>query len=601
VFPQSRLNADTGAIIAPALARIRHALTGTTIERARFHVTGIDALDTGSGNSSGHSVLFETILAGLTALLVLAFVFGSFLAIIPLLMALVTIPTTLLVVWGLTRITDVSFIVGFLVALIGLGVAIDYSLLIVMRWREERAQGLANDLAIQHAMETAGMSVVFSGCTVAVGLLALVVLPLPFLKSVGYGGMLIPLVTVVVALTLVPVVLTTVGPILDWPRHKNSGRPSRVWTAWAKQVIRHPWIAGTAGLLILGVLLSAGSTISLNGARADSLAKTGDAHAGLVALERSGIGAGALSPFELLVQGHPQASTRPSVVADRIASVPGVRGAVAPAAWQRSWPQSGHATAVVDAFPVADGSSAAGGQTLDRVRTVAHSLPGQVRVGGTIAGNVDFVNAIYGSFPQMIGLIVLLTFLFLVRAFRSVVLPLKAVLLNLVSVGAAWGVMVLIWQDGYGSKALWGIPSTGAIPSWVPLMTFTFLFGLSMDYEVFLLTRVRETYDTDGSTEGAVVAGIGRIGRLITGAALILFMSFISMSGTPQVEVKMLGTGLAAGILLDATVVRMLLVPALVVLFGKWNWWLPTRLAGLLRVPAASLQPEAHGLAAAAE
>ena len=585
VYPRSRLNADTGAIMAPALARIQHALTGTAIDGVRFHLTGIAALDTGSGNSQGHSVLFATILAGLTALLVLAFVFGSFLAIIPLLMALVAIPTTLLLVWGLTTITDVSFIVIFLLALIGLGVAIDYSLLIVMRWREERARGLANELAIVRAMETAGMSVVFSGCTVAVGLLALVVLPLPFLKSVGYGGMLIPLMTVVVALSLLPVVLATVGPFLDWPRHKGSGRPSRVWTAWAKQVVRHPWIAATAGLLLLGVLLAAGSTISLNGARADSLAKSGDAHAGLVALERSGIGAGALSPFELLVQ-----HASPSAVAHHIASVPGVRGAVAPANWRRSRRQSGHATAVVDAFPVADGSSSAAVQTLDRVRTVAHSLPGRVRVGGMIAGNVDFVNAIYGNFPQMIGLIVLLTFLFLVRAFRSVVLPLKAVLLNLVSVGAAWGTMVLIWQDGFGSKALWGIQSTGAIPAWVPLMTFAFLFGLSMDYEVFLLSRVREAYDTDGSTEGGVVTGIGRIGRLITGAALILFLSFVSMTGTPQVEVKMMGTGLAAGILLDATVVRMLLVPALVVLFGRWNWWLPARIARLLRVPAGSFQ-----------
>jgi RND superfamily putative drug exporter len=240
--------------------------------------------------------------------------------------------------------------------------------------------------------------------------------------------------------------------------------------------------------------------------------------------------------------------------------------------------------AVVDAFPTVDGSSSAAGTTLARVRTVAHRLSGRVRVGGGIAGNADFTNAIYGSFPVMIVLIVLLTFLFLARAFRSVLLALKAVLLNLVSVLAAWGIIVLIWQDGFGSRALWGIAGTGEVDSWIPLIVFCFLFGLSMDYEVFLLSRVREEYDATGSTEQAVVAGIGRIGRLITGAALILFLAFVSMTSGPETQVKMLGTGLAAGILLDATVVRMLLVPSLMVLFGKWNWWLPSSLAGLLHV-----------------
>ncbi|PZS03791.1 MAG: MMPL family transporter, partial [Chloroflexi bacterium] len=331
-----------------------------------------------------------------------------------------------------------------------------------------------------------------------------------------------------------------------------------------------------AGLVILGTLLSAGSTISLGTARADSLAKSGQAHTGLVALERSGFGSGVLMPFELLVK-----DASPAQVAVRVSSVPGVRGAISPAGWQR------HGLAVVDAFPAADGSSSAAGDTLSRIRAVAHGLAGRVRVGGGIAGNIDFTNAVYGNFPLMIVLIVLLTSLFLARAFRSVVLALKAVLLNVVSVASAWGIMVLIWQDGFGSKAIWGITGTGEIDSWIPLIVFAFLFGLSMDYEVFLLSRVREAYDATGSTEQAVVTGIGRIGRLITGAALILFLAFITMTSGPETQVKMLGTGLAAGILLDATVVRMLLVPSLVVLFGKWNWWLPAPLARLLRVTDA--------------
>jgi len=567
-----------------AVSRVQTALRGVTVDGARFQVTGLDARSTGTGNNGGNGLGGEVGIAALTALLVLLFVFGSALAILPLLMALVAIPTTFLAVWGLTTIAQVNFIVEFLIALIGLGVSIDYSLLVVMRWREERARGLANDDAVVHAMETAGRSVIYSGCTVAVGLFALIALPLPFLRSMGYGGMLIPLVTVAVVMTLLPVVLATVGPFLDWPRHKkSSGRPSRIWTTWASRVVRHPWIGAAAGLVILGFLLSAARTVSLGAPNADALSKSGPAHSGLVALERSGIGAGVLQPFELLVrQGSP------AQVVARVGAVPGVRGATAPATWQRN------GVAVVEAFPAVDSSSPAAGDALARVRSTAHTLPGNVRVGGAIAGNADFVNAIYGNFPMMIALIVLLTFLFLVRAFRSVALPLKAVLLNLVSVGSAWGIMVLIWQDGYGSKALWGIAATGGIDSWIPLIVFAFLFGLSMDYEVFLLSRIREEYDATGSTEQSVVAGIGRIGRLITGAALILFLAFVSMTSGPQTEIKILGTGLAAGILLDATVVRMLLVPSLVVLFGRWNWWLPSRLAGLLRLSERSSGSEPH-------
>ena len=185
-----------------------------------------------------------------------------------------------------------------------------------------------------------------------------------------------------------------------------------------------------------------------------------------------------------------------------------------------------------------------------------------MQVGGIVAQNDDFVSAVYGSFPLMIALIAVLTFVLLARAFRSLLLPAKAVLLNVLSVAAAWGVVTLVWQHGYGSDALWGIPAAGSIPSWLPLMAFAFLFGLSMDYEVFILARMREAYDATGSTETAVVEGIGRTGRLVTSAALILFLAFVSMASAPSPEPKMIATGLGAGILLDATIVRGLLVPA---------------------------------------
>jgi RND superfamily putative drug exporter len=233
---------------------------------------------------------------------------------------------------------------------------------------------------------------------------------------------------------------------------------------------------------------------------------------------------------------------------------------------------------------VPDSGSDEGGRTLEGVRDTAHAAGSDVRVGGQPAANDDFIDSVYGSFPLMIALIAITTFILLARAFRSLLLPLKAILLNILSVAAAWGVLVLVWQHGFGSEAIWGIEATGSIPSWMPMIIFAFLFGLSMDYEVFILSRMREEYDRTGSTDTAVIQGIGRTGRLVTSAALILFLAFISLASGPETDVKMFATGLAAGILLDATVIRALIVPAVISLMGRWNWWLPSWPARLLRV-----------------
>jgi RND superfamily putative drug exporter len=569
---------------APPVAAVQRALAAHPIAGARVYVTGRDALASAPSPSSGTSgVLAETLIGGLGALVILILVFGSFLAFVPLMVAFVAIPTTFLLVWGLTTLTDISVIVSFLIALIGLGVSIDYSLLIVTRWREERAHGFENNEAIVRAMATAGRAVIFSGTTVAISLLALVVLPLAFLRSVGYGGLLIPLVTVLVACTLLPVLLSAVGPRLDWPHHGHSERPSRLWAAWARGVVRRRWVAAGVAMLLLGALLFPLSGLVLGNPSVDALATSGagPAYQGLRALETSGVGGGVLDPIEVL--STPRAA---SALAARLAHVDGVRGAVAPAtpAWRRA------GTALVTALPTTDSTSATGRATLDRVRQAAHAGPTAAKVGGPAAGDADFVAAIYGAFPLMVGLIALVTFVLLVRAFRSLLLPLKAVLLNVVSVGAAWGAMMLVWQLGYGSKPLWGVAATGSLTAWVPLMVFAFLFGLSMDYEVFILSRMREEYDQTGSTTAAVVNGVGHTGRLVTSAALILTLAFVAMAATPMTDVKVMATGLAAGILLDATVVRMLLVPALVSLFGRWNWWLPALPARLLRVQPSPIR-----------
>jgi RND superfamily putative drug exporter len=574
-----------------AAKRATAALAGMTVAGASVHLTGFDALSVQSGGGNGPGVLLEALLGGFGALLVLGFVFASFLAIVPIMMAIVSILTTFLVVWGLTTVTEISPIVQFLIALIGLGVSIDYALIVVVRWREERAHGREGEEAVQRAMETAGRAVVFSGTTVAIGLLALVALPLPFLRSVGYGGMLIPLISVVVAVTLLPVVLSKLGTRLDWPHVRSDDQASRSWTRWAQLVVRRRWVAAVGAAAILAALVLAASTLQPGLPNVNTIAKQGDARQGLLALERSGIGSGALLPNEALVEGP----SSPEHLATVLAGVPGVHGAVAPISPQ--WRHSG--AAIVDAFTTPDGSSAAGRETLDRVRTAAHADGADVRLGGLAAQNEDFINAVYGNFPLMIALIAIITFVLLARAFRSLLLPLKAVVLNVISVGAAWGVLDLVWQRGHGSSLIWGIPATGSVTAWIPLMVFAFLFGLSMDYEVFILARMREEYDATGSTDSAVVRGIGRTGRLVTSAALILFLAFVSLASGPATEIKVLATGLAAGILLDATVIRALLVPAVISLFGRWNWWLPRLPARLLRVEPSLPPPTLPGEGAA--
>jgi RND superfamily putative drug exporter len=536
----------------------------------------------------GLGVLGEVIIGAIGALIVLVLVFGSFLAVIPLIIAAVSILVSFLLLGAITTITGVSQLVEYVVALIGLGVAIDYSLLIVTRWREERDGGRSSDEAVIVAMATAGRSVLFSGVTVALGLFALIAVPFAFVRSLGYGGLLIPLVTVIAALTLLPVLLSAWGPRLDRRRrkatrlrHGTALAPSRAWTAWTRGVVRHRILAIVAALTVLGILLVAAFGLRVGEVRPTSLARSGSAERGLVALQNSGFPVGVLSPMEVLVPDR----TDPALLAARLGTIHGVDTAIAPtgAAWRRS------GTAIVDVLPRASTSSATDNATVSTVRaTVARTAPG-AQVAGDGPEEADVVHAFYSRFPFVVALVALLSLLALARAFRSVVLPIKAVALNVLSVGAAYGALVLIWQHGYGSRALWGIPATDVVVDFVPLMLFAFLFGLSMDYEVFILSRIKEAHDAGRSTDEAVVEGLGHTGRLVTSAAIILFLAFAALAAGPNVQIKVFATGMAVGVLLDATVVRALLVPALVSLLGRWNWWAPwSRSGGAERLSASS-------------
>ena len=545
---------------------LRDALPGYTVGR-----TGLQELSD-SGSSDGPGVFAETMFGALGALAVLAFVFASLLALVPMIIAAVSILTTLLVVLGLTYIADVSFIVQFLVALVGLGVAIDYSLLVVTRWREERAHGRTNEEAIVVATETAGHAVLLSGLTVAIGLVALIVLPVPGLRSVGYGGMLIPLVSVASTLTLLPALLGSIGPRVDWPRVRHESSASRPWTWWARLVVRHRFIAAAVGIAALVVLLVPVFGLTTGQTSADALAKSGPAYTAYQRLLAGGVPDGALTPMEVLVQ-RDAASTLPG----RLAHVDGIANVIVP----RDDDRDGKTVAlVVPEHQTVNNTSLA---VVRDTRDALDGAPGIVGVAGEGPIELDYEHAVFGSFPLMFSVIALLTFLLLARAFRSVLLAAKALVFNLLSMAATFGLMTWFWQEGHGSDLLFGIPATGAITFWIPLMVFAFLFGLSMDYEVFILTRVREEYDRSGSTTQAIVEGIGRTGRLVTSAALILFLAFASLASAPNTDLKVLATGLGVGILLDATLVRALLLPALVAVFGKWNWWLPRHVARVLR------------------
>jgi RND superfamily putative drug exporter len=573
----------------PSLGPVaQHALDRAAPPGWKTGVTGTELLANGNGAASnkGTGIMAEAMIGAVGALLILAFVFASFLALLPLLIGGISVMATFLVVGGLTEITGVSQIVEFLIALIGLGVAIDYSLLVVSRWREERAAGRDNAAAVVEAMTHAGRAVVFSGLTVAIGLLSMIVLPVPMLRSVGYGGVLVPLVSVLVAVTLLPVILATVGPRLDWPRLRTERTASKLFSAWARGVYRHRWVAAVAGLAVIFALIVPALSLHLGVPGSTAEAQSGPAHNALVTLTRGGVPAGVITPAEVLTSGSPGGSAAASVIA-KAEHVPGIYAAVSPAT--PDYHRAG--TAIVTVLPRTESTIPAGQHTVADLESALVGQPHVVGVGGGGASLIDFDHAVYGDFPLMLGLIAVATFLLLTRAFRSVLLAAKAVVFNLISLAAAYGVLTWVWQEGHGSNALWGVPATGAITMWVPLMVFAFLFGLSMDYEVFILTRIREAYDQTGDGRFAVTEGLGRTGRLVTSAAAILMLSFLSMSTGPQTDLKILATGLGAGILIDAVVIRCLLVPAMVALFGRANWWLPSWLARILRVPASSAVP----------
>jgi RND superfamily putative drug exporter len=576
VYPpgRARLDATSGA------EKMRAAAASGLPSGITVDVTGHDPLEEASqhGSSGGGSVVVEAVIGGLGALVILLFVFGTLPAVVmPLVVAVAAIFNTFTLVWALTYVTDVSIIVQFLIALVGLGIAIDYALLMIFRFRDELREGSDVESALVETMTHAGRSVIVSGSTVAIGLVSMIVLPLPLVRSMAIGGMLIPAVSVLAAITLLPALLAVLGERINrvrvMPRRLiDRGHPEDgSWGRWARFVLRRPLAVGAVGLVIVGVLAGLGTQLNANEAQLENFPGTGTAIVGRQMLADAHISPGVMKPLDVLVERGGNAEQ----VAAKLRRVPGVVGATAPVDWRR-----GRAS-LVEAFPAIDGSAPGIQQIVDRVNATLEGTNGTLT--GVAAVDRDFVHALFGSFPYAFAFVVVLTLILLARAFRSIVLAIKAALLNLVSLAAALGIVVFVFQQGHGSS-LWDIPATQSVIAWIPLMIFAFLYGLSMDYEVFMLTRMREAYDETGSTERAIELGLARTGKLVTSAALILMFAFLVLSTSPGYEVKPLAIGLAAGIVFDATIIRALLAPALMRLLGEANWWMPSWTRAALRV-----------------
>jgi RND superfamily putative drug exporter len=530
----------------------------------------------------------------LAAVIILMFVFGTVVAaFLPLIVALtgVTIATLILTVVA-TGIT-VGTVAPILGSMIGLGVGIDYSLLIVSRFRQERDGGVPVHDAIGTAIGTAGSASLFAGMCVAIALCGLWFAGVPYVSTLGFSSALFVGVMVLAALTLLPALLGILGPHINrlrvLPKSKKvKEEGTGFWYRWGHEVARRAWLFVVASLLILLALAAPALSMRL-GFTTDADAPKGTTQRDAYDLVTSGFGAGENGPL-LITVALPKATAAneaPDIAAAEklLAAIKATKGV---ASVTPPLPNSARDAAVALATPTTAPNAVSTGMLVRTLRdqvipeaTKGTALAGQVHVGGVTAELVDLTDRMNSRLALVIGSVVLGAFVLLMMVFRSILVPLKAAIMNLLSIGAAYGVIVAVFQWGWG-KGLIGLQETIPIVAFVPVMMFAILFGLSMDYEVFLLSRIREEFDKSGNNREAVAIGLAKTARVITSAALIMIAVFLSFVTSPEPTVKMIGLGLAVAVLVDATVVRLMLVPATMELLGNANWWLPKWLARVL-------------------
>ena len=612
---------DLRSTIRDALARLPGA------DGFEVMVTGFPALDHDVRTVSTEDTERGEQRALPLTLLVLIVAFGALVAAaLPVIVGVLAITIALGLVTIAARYTAMSVFVLNITTMVGLGVGIDYSLLIVTRFREELNRGLSPVDAAIRTLETAGSAVVTSGLTVVVGFAALVATPLSDTRSVGVGGLLVVAVAVLLATTFLPAALAILGRSIDRPRwlarplarfHTPTG-----WERWARWLGHRPWRAVAVGGSAIALLTFPLTQIRLGLPATNWFPPESESGRGLEALREMGA-SGVIQPVRVVVQlpeGESALSARrlPGLKAltDSIRKDPRVRevrGVVKPnlstlqlvvyysnpdeirAKYPKLYDAYLSADSRVTLLDVIPSDTVSLTGLMDVVRRVrgivGHSIRGlagaEILVAGFAASNVDTQQQLMRQFPKTVGLVLGITAVMLFWAFRSLLVPVKAVLLNLLSVGGAFGLTVLVFQHGYGGR-LFGLEGpTEAIWAVVPVLVFAIVFGLSMDYEVFLLTRVKEVFDKTGRNDHATMEGLSATASTITSAALIMILVFGTFAFTRVLAVQLIGFGLAAAVLLDATLIRMVLVPAIMHIAGRWNWWPGVR--------APKLEREANG------
>jgi RND superfamily putative drug exporter len=593
---------------------LRHILTKPGLSTA--YVTGVPAIQHDLNPILAADLRRGEILAFPVALLMLVVVLGlRTVLLVPFVFAGCTITAALAIVYALAHAILMVSYVPNLVELVGLGLAIDYSLLFVHRFREEAAnQDLTVDDAIVRTMATAGRAVCFSGAAVAIGVSVVFIVPVPFIRSLGIAGVVVPVVSIAAALTVQPALLSLLGrgglhtarlPWFEGAREVESG----FWLGLVRVIMRRRLVVSAGAVVLMAVLAAPAVRLTLTPGSISTIPQFTQSARGL-ALLREHVGAGALTPIEVVVDGHIPGTAR----------TPGASAATLRLARRLLQDSEVFVVAIGSRPPYVDSSGRyrrlivaprhefgdpQSQRLVNRLRQQyipAARFPAGflVDTGGAPAQGADFLGQVYGRFPWIVLAMLVLAYIVLLRAFRSLVLPAMALLLDLLSVAATYGLLVVIFQFGVGARLL-GLYHTPQIEGWVPVLVFATLFGLSMDYQVFLVTRMREAWDEGADNAGAVAHGIERTGRIVSAAAVIMVASYSGFMAGRVAGLQELGAGLALGVLLDATVVRIMLMPCLMALLGRWNWWLPAAVARIAHVEASPLaEPTGRGFSRSA-
>jgi putative drug exporter of the RND superfamily len=542
------------------------------------------------------------------ALIVLIVVFGALVAaFLPIVLALISIGVSIGIVALVGLRFDLSFFIVNMITMIGLAVGIDYALFVVERYREERRRGRAKTEAIALAGGTASRAVFFSGLTVVLALAGMFLIPTSIYRSLSLGAIVVVAVAVLATLTLIPALLSLLGDRIDWPRRRRYDAATVVaQDAYDHETI-HKGFWGRITRVVMGrpvvsVVLSVTFLVACalpylrieSGFNGASSLPEGEAKTAYTILADQ-FAAGLIAPVEIVVDGN-IADPRVQAGIERLTAALAASGEFGPATVQPN--DAGDLALISAPLTIAPDSVEAKDAIRELRREVVPQAfagaPAEVLVAGEPAFNVDFFDLARRYTPIVFSFVLGLTFILLLLAFRSIVVPVKALVMNLLSVGAAYGLLVLVFQEGVGAS-LFGFRQVETIEAWLPLFLFSILFGLSMDYHVFLLSRIREHFTLTGKNAESVAIGLQSTGRIITGAALIMVVVFGGFAAGRLVSLQQAGFGLAVAVLLDATIIRSVLVPASMALLGDWNWYLPKWLAWLpdLRIEGhVDLEPE---------